>query len=106
MDPDFEIYRPPQISNRLEPVYSKPKTNEWRPSVGYNHSLLVIQAQFTPAEHFRYRLATSGKEIRLIQKLELRWNRHFDLFRKSAIKVQASYRGVTSFPINQRETCG
>lgn len=60
----------------------------------YKHKLDDIEGQFTPAEYFRHRLATSGKEIRMIQKLELRWKRNFDLFTKSAIKVQAAYRGM------------
>ncbi len=94
MDLDFEIYRPPKISNRLEPSLYQAKTDEWRPSVDYRFRLDDIEGQFTPAEYFRHRLATSGKEIRMIQKLELRWKRNFELFTKSAIKVQAAYRGM------------
>lgn len=91
---EFTIYRPPLISHRLEAKFTAPKTNEWRPSLSYSHSLQDIQYQFTPAEYYRHQLATSGKYIRMIQRLETRWNRNYEGFTWAAIKVQAAFRGM------------
>ena len=90
---DFVKYRPARISDRLPPNHL-PENRNWAPSVSYKFTLDDIKNQFTPAEYFRHRLATSGFHIRLIQKLELRWSRNLGAFIKAAIKLQSLYRGV------------
>lgn len=89
---DFSVYRPPNFSSRLEGSYHTDKT-QWQPSISYKHNLKDIKNQFTPAEYYRYTLATSGKQIRIIQRLELRWKRRYSEFTNSAIKVQSIFRG-------------
>ena len=46
---------------------------KWKPSISYKHTLEDIKNQFTPAEHYRHQLATVGKKIRQIQRLEQRY---------------------------------
>jgi hypothetical protein len=89
---DFVIYRPPLSSQRIETMKAK-AANFWSPSYSYQHSLKDVKNQMTPAEHFRYMLQTSGKEIRLIQRFELRYARNVELFERSAVKIQALFRG-------------
>ena len=89
----FVVYRPPVPTGRLDPTFVPAKPSEWRPSVSYKYSLNDIKNQFTPSEFFRHRLKTAGKEIRLIQRLETRWNRSFDTFSAAALKIQALFRG-------------
>lgn len=94
MAQDFVIYRPPLPAHRLENKYAAERPEVWRPSHSYKQKISDIQLQLTPAETFRYRLATSGKQIRLIQRLELRLNRNVEGFTWAAIIVQALVRGV------------
>lgn len=89
----FEVYRPPKPTGRLDPVYIAPNEKEWRPSLSYKHTLQDIKSQYTPSEFFRHRLKTSGKEIRAIQRLELRYSRNLEAFTNAAIKIQALHRG-------------
>lgn len=89
----FEVYRPPKPTGRLDPVYIEPNEKEWRPSLSYKHTLNEIKSQYTPSEFFRHRLKTSGKEIRAIQRLELRYSRNLEAFTNAAIKIQALHRG-------------
>eukprot|EP01031_Cornospumella_fuschlensis_P035091 gene35091-42501_t len=94
MAQDFVIYRPPLPAHRLENKYAAERPEVWRPSHSYKQKLSDIQLQLTPAETFRHRLATSGKLIRLIQRLELRINRNIDRFIWASIKIQALIRGL------------
>lgn len=112
IDSDFVVYRPPRSSGRLEKKFVSNSNNnnnsnsvvndsptitngkDWRPSISYKYSLQEIANQITPAEQYRHQLATSGKEIRSLQRLELRWNRNLELFTSFAIKVQKVFRGV------------
>lgn len=66
----------------------------WKPEVHYKLSLNEIKNQFTPAEEYRYKLATSGKIERALRKLEKLWNLNFDGWTNAAVKVQAAYRGL------------
>jgi hypothetical protein len=87
----FTIYRPKVSSGRLElPIYRR---KEWKPSLSYKHSLEDIRSQMTPSEHYRHRLVTSGKEIRMIQRLEFRWNRDINKWSRAATKIAALHRG-------------
>lgn len=90
----FEVYRPDPISSRLEPTYGKARANEWRPSLDYKHRLEDVKNQYTPAEYYRHRLKTSGAYIRMIQRLEMRWNRQLKKFTHAAVTVQRVYRGL------------
>jgi hypothetical protein len=92
----FVIYRPETTTGRLEGTYYQGDQQFWRPSLSYTHKLSDIRNQFTPAENFRHALATSGKYIRMIQRLEIRWNRNYTAFVLSAMKIQALYRGNVS----------
>ena len=93
MDQAFTIYRPPKTTGRLEGTYYVAPENTWRPSISYNYTISDIRNQFTPAENYRNALQTSGKLIRLIQRLELRWGRNFKAFTNAALRVQALHRG-------------
>jgi hypothetical protein len=94
---DFVPYRPEPPSHRLELLDENgnvvPK-DVWKPSVSYKFALSDVKTQFTPAEYFRYRLVTSGKYIRMIQRLETRWKRNFVAWTKAALTVQAAYKGM------------
>ncbi len=90
---EFSIYRPPTTSGKLEGTYYLEPDDVWKPSLSYKHRLEDIRDQFTPAEYYRYTLETSGKQIRIIQRLERRWNKNYDGFVKAAIVIQALYRG-------------
>eukprot|EP01039_Chlorochromonas_danica_P007439 gene7439-8226_t len=91
---EFVIYRPPLPSHRLENRFSQEKEGVWRPSYSYRHKLEAIQSQLTPAERYREELATSGKQIRLIQRLELRIHRNAEAFTSAAVRIQAVTRGI------------
>lgn len=88
----FEIYRPPKTSGRLEGIYVQ-HNDRWRPSLSYKYTLHDIKHQFTPAENFRHELATRGKHIRMIQRLELRIKRRLERYTNAALKIQALFRG-------------
>lgn len=92
---DFVIHRPEKTTHRLEGTYHQDQ-RYWRPSLSYAHNIDEIRNQFTPAESFRYALATSGKYIRMIQRLELRWNRNYTAFVNAATKIQSLHRGNVS----------
>lgn len=92
----FTVYRPETTTGRLEGTYYQDPEDVWRPSLSYKYSIKDIKNQFTPAENFRHRLATSGKYIRMIQHLEIRMNRHHAAFLKAAVKVQSWHRGNTA----------
>jgi len=89
----FTVYRPETTTGRLEGTYYQDPEDVWRPSLSYKYSIKDIKNQFTPAENFRHRLATSGKYIRMIQHLEIRMNRRHDAFLKAAVAIQSWHRG-------------
>eukprot|EP01038_Epipyxis_sp_PR26KG_P008435 gene8435-11412_t len=89
----FVIYRPNVSSGRLEGNYFNYEDNRWKPSLSYKYSLNEIQNQLTPAESYRLKLATSGKEIRAIQRLETRIHRSWSKFNAAALKLQSIMRG-------------
>ena len=78
----FVIYRPETTSNRLEDYLFK--KGQWAPSQSYEHRLWDVTNQMTPAEAYRHRLATDGKLIRILQRLEWRWQKAYELWWKSA----------------------
>jgi hypothetical protein len=88
----FKVYRPPQTTGRLEGTY-RVDTTSWRPSLSYEHGLEDIKTQFTPAEAFRHALATSGQHIRMIQRLEIRMNRHNTIWTRMVLRIQSLQRG-------------
>lgn len=49
--------------------------------------------QFTPAQAYKHRLQTTGKEIRMLQRLEWKWQRNFERWTILALRVQSCYRG-------------
>lgn len=87
----FTVYRPPKPTNRLASLNYR--QNEWKPSISYKHTLDEIRNQMTPAEYYRHRLVTSGVEIRMIQRLEYRWNRKLNEWQRAATKIAAVHRG-------------
>ncbi|KAJ1398878.1 hypothetical protein B484DRAFT_438315 [Ochromonadaceae sp. CCMP2298] len=91
----FQVYRPPQSTGRLEGTY-RVDTIGWRPSLSYHHGLEDVKKQFTPAEAFRHALATSGQHIRMIQRLEIRMNRHHVVWSRAALRIQALHQGNVS----------
>lgn len=94
---DFQVYRPTKPSGRLDGVYyTEERKKLWTPSVSYKYNIDDIRHQFTPAESYRHTLVTSGRVIRLIQKLEKRWNANFEAFTKAALRIQSLHRGNSS----------
>lgn len=91
---NFEVYHPPLSPTRLLPIHSAPKNDVWRPSIDYKHKLLDVRNQYTPSEYFRHRYRVSGPQIRMAQKLESRWYRHYDQWNDASILIQKRYRGV------------
>jgi hypothetical protein len=91
---DFEVYRPPLPAHKLLPKYATHRSDQWAPALSYKLSLSDVKNQLTPAEQYRHQLATSGKHIRLIQRLELRINRNVDAFTQAASVVQRAVRGM------------
>ena len=89
----FVIYRPPKPTNRLEDFQYK-LYGQWAPSIKYSYNLWDIRNQMTPAESYRHRLATSGKMIRVLQRLEWRWQKSFQLWWDITIRVQCVFRGM------------
>ena len=71
-----------------------PELKTWKPSVSYKYSLRDITEQYTPAEAYRHQLATAGKELRELQRLEWRWRRDTPLWTKCATLVKAGFRGL------------
>ncbi len=67
--------------------------HDWKPSSSYKHDLRTIATQFTPSEHYRYRLKTSGPEIRRLQNLEFRWRNNFEVWTLSTLRIQCVFRG-------------
>jgi tetratricopeptide (TPR) repeat protein len=97
---EFEIYRPEKHSDRLELFNENgeiiPKEDVWKPSISYKVKLSEVKSQFTPAEYFKYRLQTSGKYIRMIQRLEARWKRNYTVWNNAALRIQAAYKRMKS----------
>lgn len=93
MEEAFTIYRPETTTGRLEGTYYIDSGNNWRPSLSYKYKIDDIRNQFTPAESYRHALATSGKQIRMIQRLEIRWNHNYPAFVRAAVKIQSLSRG-------------
>lgn len=89
----FEVYRPPVSSGRLEGEHFRNQA-VWAPTVSYKLSLEDIREQLTPAEAYRHVLATSGKEIRILRRLEWKWERNYHQWTRAATIVQAGYRGM------------
>jgi tetratricopeptide (TPR) repeat protein len=92
----FKIYRPDKPTNRLEGEHHK-DLSKWAPSVHYRKNLTEIMEQLTPSEQYKLDLQTRGKEKRVLQRLELRWNMtEFSLARwtKASTKIKATYRGM------------
>lgn len=71
-----------------------PSLKVWRPSTNYRYELRDISEQFTPAENYRHKLQTLGREQRDLQRLEWKWSRNFDLWSKNATLIKAVYRGM------------
>ncbi len=88
----FEIYRPEKTSNRVEDFLFK--RGQWAPSQKYDYKLWDIANQFTPTEAYRHKMKTSGNHIRMLQRLEWRWQKAYELWWKCALRVQAAYRGM------------
>jgi len=94
---DFHVYRPEKPTGRLDGVYhTEERKKLWTPSVSYKYNIEDIRNQFTPAESYRHSLVTSGRIIRLIQKLEKRWNANLNGFTKAALRIQSLHRGNVS----------
>jgi len=91
----FVIYRPPKPSNRLEDFLYK-NYGAWAPSTKYSYTMWDIRNQMTPAEAYRHKLATSGALIRMLQRLEWRWQKAFQLWWDMSVRVQAGYRGLVA----------
>ena len=91
----FDIYRPPKPTGRLEGEYYKNQA-VWAPSIFYQNSIEAIRDQMTPAQAYRHKLQTTGKEQRILRRLEWRWERDYEGFSKAARCVQAAYRGMTA----------
>ena len=89
---EFVIYRPATTSNRLEDYLFK--KGQWAPSQSYEHRLWDVTNQMTPAEAYRHRLATDGKLIRILQRLEWRWQKEYELWWRCSLAVQSGYRGM------------
>jgi len=66
----------------------------WQPSKSYRYELRDIIGQMTPSEAYRQQLVTAGKEMRMIQRLEMKWKRNFDVWTRAATIVKAGYRGM------------
>jgi len=49
--------------------------------------------QFTPAQAYKHRLQTTGKEVRMLQRLEWKWHRNFEKWTILATRVQSCYKG-------------
>lgn len=89
----FVIYRPPKPSNRSEDFLYK-RYGQWAPSIKYSYNMWDIRNQMTPAENYRHQLATSGKTIRILQRLEWRWQKAFKQWWDMSIRVQSGFRGM------------
>jgi len=94
---EFEVYRPEKPTGRLDGIYhTEERKKLWTPSVSYKYNIVDIRNQFTPAESYRHSLVTSGRIIRLIQRLEKRWNANLEGFTKAAVRIQSLHRGNVS----------
>lgn len=72
------------------------RAGQWAPSIKYTYGAWDILNQMTPAENYRHQLATSGKTIRMLQRLEWRWQKALPLWRTLATRVQAGFRGLVA----------
>lgn len=82
----------PKAVVRLEGQHHK--TKDWAPSISYKQSMRDIEEQYTPAENYRNKLLTTGKEARILQRLEWKWQRDLERWTKAATTVKAGYRGM------------
>ena len=73
---------------------NKSPVKAWSPSMSYKLKIHDVGAQPTPAEAYRHKLATTGKEMRVLQRLEWRWERRIEKWTRAATIVKAGYRGM------------
>lgn len=91
----FDIYRPSKPTGRLEGEFYQNQA-VWAPSIFYKNSVEGIRDQMTPAQAYRHKLQTTGKEERILRRLEWRWERDYEGFSKAARCVQSAYRGMVA----------
>ena len=72
------------------------RQGQWAPSIKYSYNSWDILHQMTPAENYRHQLATSGKTIRMLQRLEWRWQKALQRWWILATRVQSGYRGMVA----------
>lgn len=89
----FEIYRPPVSKQRLEGEYYNPPPGVWTPSTTYKVPLDEIKIQLTPAQAYKLKLQTTGKITRLLQRLEWKWEKNYELWTSTTLRIQCFYRG-------------
>lgn len=94
LHPGARTYEDDDESMATEAAPSSPLLKTWVPSQNYRYELRDITEQMTPAEAYRHKLVTAGKEKRMLQRLEWKWSRHFDLWDRSSTIVKAGYRGM------------
>lgn len=73
---------------------NKSPTKPWEPNISYKLKIQDVEAQPTPAEAYRHKLATTGKEMRVLQRLEWRWEKRLEKWTRAATIVKAGYRGM------------
>lgn len=88
----FVIYRPKKLPERLQGEYYNPPADVWTPSITYKVPLQEIKLQFTPAEAYRYKLQTSGKLIRKLDRIRATWERDFERWTMLVNRVKNAIR--------------
>jgi hypothetical protein len=94
LHPGARTYEDDDESLEPQPEPGSPLLKTWTPSQNYRYELRDITEQMTPAEAYRHRLVTAGKEKRVLQRLEWKWARNFELWDRSCTLVKAGYRGM------------
>eukprot|EP01041_Mallomonas_annulata_P009057 gene9057-18762_t len=67
----------------------------WQPKNHYSYKLKDIKEQLTPSEQYRHILVTSGKDERILRRLEWRWEKSLVRWTKAAVIIQARQRGIS-----------
>jgi hypothetical protein len=65
----------------------------WKPTVSYKLKLDSIKNQLTPAQAYRKSYLETGKEVKLIQRLEVKCSKNPQKYNDAATKIQKLYRG-------------
>jgi len=94
LHPGARTYEDEDESLATEAEPGSPLLKTWAPSQNYRYELRDITEQMTPAEAYRHKLITAGKEKRVLQRLEWKWKRHFELWSRSCTLIKAGYRGM------------